>query len=119
MPILKSDIAAPVLPEQQTVMVEELGGEVIVRPLFLAEKIAMSQRHIDGRTKDFGHIAALLAYAVVDDNGEQLFTVEQWETWGSAHVAATMKLWDVAFGMSGLDREAAEKKSEAQNSDSQ
>lgn len=116
MPILKKDIPAPVLPEQRVVPVPELGGDVIVRPLMLSARLALAN---DSRNKpaDFVHIARLLSYAVVDGEGNALFTTSEWETWGATHIDAVMALWDVAFELSGLGGEP-EKNLQAQTSSS-
>lgn len=120
MPILKADIPAPLLPQEKIAAVPELGGDVIVRPLMLSDRLALAQEfRANGRPKDFAHIASLLAYSIVDANHEQLFTADQWEAWGSVHTTAALELWDVAWGLSGLATDAAEKNSEAQNSSSQ
>lgn len=116
MPILKADVQAPVLPQERLHLVPELGGEVIVRPLLLSDRLALAQRSmVDGQVKEFKHIAALLASAIVDANHEPLFTVEQWETWGSANMRAALDLWDAAWEMSGLDPAVSKKKSDAGN----
>lgn len=121
MPILKTDIQVPVLPDEKVVSVPELGGEVIVRPLTLSDRLAFAQEssRANGQTKDFAHIATLLTHTVVDANHEHIFTTAQWEAWGALHIDAALKLWDQAWDISGLDQGSAEKKSKAQNSNSQ
>jgi hypothetical protein len=113
----KSNIVAPTLPEPQVREVPALGGEVLVRPLMLSDRLAIHQdvRTNGGAPVQFAHISALLAYAVVDANHEPIFTAEQWEAWGALHTAAALDLWDVAWAISGFDQESAEKKSPAQN----
>lgn len=120
MALLKKDVPAPMLPDQRVVSVPELGGEVIVRPLLLSDRLALAREaRVNDKPKDFGHIASLLTHAVVDAEGEQLFTTAQWEAWGSLHMLAALSLWDAAWSMSGLDTDAAEKNSQAQSSSSQ
>lgn len=109
---------APVLPESQVVPVPELGGDVVVRPLLLSDRLALAAQRVDGHAKDFAHFAGLLAMSVVDANNEPLFTRDEWEVWGARHYAATLKIWDVAYELSGLGQESAEKNSEARSSDS-
>jgi hypothetical protein len=124
MAMLKKDVLVPTLPEQRIVSVPELGGEVIVRPLLLADRLALANEPRDAALRaksiQFGHIAALLTYAVVDGDGEQLLSTSEWEAFGALHIKAAMALWDAAFELSGLNNtEQPEKKSEAQNSSSQ
>ena len=118
MPILKKDVPAPVLPESRVVPVPALGGDVIVRPLLLSDRLALAQES-RGQPKDFSYIASLLAYAVVDAENQQLFTTQQWEAWGAQNMAAALALWDEAWTTSGLDPESAAKNSKAQSSSSQ
>lgn len=103
----KANIAAPVLPKE-TVAVEELGGEVVVRGLLLSERLALyAGANDEGRV--FAQIPALLAQTVVDADNAPVFNVEQWEAFGSKHVDAAMRLFGVAKRLSGLDAEAAAK----------
>ena len=120
MPILKSEVTpVPALPAPEVVPVPELGGEVVVRPMLLSDRLRL-MRLRDGRPKDYAHIAELLACAVVDANGEELFSAEDWEAWGRIHTGAAVRLWDVAYKLSGLSSEDAEKNSPAvQNSSTQ
>lgn len=114
MAILKSDVQMPVLPKERLHDVPELGGEVIVRPLMLSDRLALAQHpafQTNGRPTEFKHIAALLEFAVVDANHEPLFSAEQWDAWGSQHIQAALALWDVAWQLSGLDTERSKKKS--------
>lgn len=117
MAILKKDLPQLAAAEARTVSIPELGGDVIVRPLMLSDYLAMTTLNGHER-KDFGHIAALLAPAVVDAEGEQLYTIDQWEIWGGQNPAAAMRLWEEAWAVTSLNLEDAEKKSAAQNSSS-
>ena len=110
----KADIAAPVIPQQKEYEVPELGGAVLIRPLLLSDRLAMAQEaRANGRPKDWAHIATLLAYAVVDADGEPVFSTAQWEAFGAMHTDAALRLWDEAWAVSGLDSEAAAKNSQA------
>lgn len=119
MPILKSDLPAQLLPEPRAVDVPELGGEVLIRPLTLSERLGLSQARAgtplpDSDAARFAHIAPLLALAVVDGNGEPLMSVAQWEAFGGPHVNLALRLWDIAWEVCGMDPEAAKKKSTPQ-----
>lgn len=116
MPIKRADIVLPTLPEKQVVSVPEMGGDVIVRPLLLSDRLALAAERDKGVAKSFTHFAALLSVAVVDEDGEPLLTRDEWEAWGARNYAAALRVWDVAWDLSGLDATAAEKNSNAQNS---
>lgn len=98
----RADVRAPVLPKE-TVEVAELGGEVIVRGLLLAEKMARNK--LDG-----GHMVAhTLACAVELEDGGPLFGVEEWAVWGSQHADAALMLFKKAQSLSGDDPETNRK----------
>jgi hypothetical protein len=103
----KSDIKAPVLPKE-TVEVPELNGSVVVHGLLLKDRLAF----FFNKEAGYGHLAKLLALTVMDAKGLPIFSEEEWEVWGAKkeNFAATMKLFDVARRMSGLDAEVSEKK---------
>jgi hypothetical protein len=103
MAIKKSQITAPTLPEE-TVDVQELGGEIIVRGLLLKDKLSLSLRD------DYGRVAAMLAVCVVDAERQPVFTEEQWEAYGAQHFSSAMNLWDIAQRLSGMNLEGAKKK---------
>lgn len=99
----RSEVVAPMLPEQ-AVEVPELGGEVAVRGLLLAERLEL----LDGaaEAQRFDRVARVLACAVRDAAGEPLFTASQWEAFGARHFAAALKLFQEAMRLSGLGAEA-------------
>lgn len=97
-------IAAPTLPKR-TVEVPELGGEVIVRGLLLADRLAV----LSGDKLDFSRISRLLASTVVLADGLPMWTAAEWEEFGAAHFDAAVRLFDVAAELSGLRTEIAEK----------
>lgn len=106
MVLSKADIKAPVLPKE-TVEVPELGGAVIVRGLLLRERLALFDAANKGDR--FGHLASLLASCVIDAEGRQLWTVDEWEQFGAQHFEAALRLFEVAGRLAGLDVEAAKK----------
>jgi hypothetical protein len=115
MRVKKSEVQLPTLPEE-VVSVPELGGDVLVRGLGLAERMALSQefKATTGRiTRSFGHLAPLLSASVLDADDEPLFTSAEWEAFGAKHYAAAMNLWDIAWRLSDLDGKEAEKNSKA------
>ena len=118
MAILKAGaVPAPILPQPKVVSVPGL-GDVLVRPLLLSDRLALAQDRTDreGPAQSFAHIATLLAYAVVDEERNPLFTADEWEAWGALNLTAALALWDEAWKISGLVADIAEKKPEAQSS---
>jgi len=100
--IQRADVRAPVLPKE-TVTVEALGGDVIVRGLLLAEKL--ERNRLSG-----GHLVAhTLAHAVELGDGLPLYTAEEWAVFGAQNPAAALDLFKVAQRLSGDDPEANRK----------
>lgn len=119
----KVNIARPTV-RKETVEVEELGGEVIVRGTMLDERLALvfgvlppqpveGDAPVEAAPEDpraqYGHIARLLAYAVVDADGEPIFSAADWQEFGGLHYAATLRLYGIAKRLSGMDTEAGKK----------
>ena len=67
----------------------------------------MAKAHKNG----FIDVSELLAPTVVDDKGEPIYTVEQWEQYGADHYKSALDLFSVAMEVCGLDAEANKKKS--------
>lgn len=129
MPVIhRAHVAEPTL-AKQTVEVEALGGEVVVRGLLLVERLAVTSRLVALRQKapkpteppaeqagpyDPQHdintvIPMLLAIAVVDAEGEPLWTESQWQAFGGRHQAQALALFNVAWDLAGLNEKALEK----------
>lgn len=107
MALSKSEIKPPVLPKE-AVQVDSLGGEVIVRGLMLAPRLAlMANLGEDGRA--YTQVSNVLAATVIDAMGLPIFTAEEWEAFGAAHFDDAMKLFSVASRLSGGDMAAAKK----------
>lgn len=106
MALKRDQIPAPVLPKEAH-EVPELGGEVIVRGLLLRERLALFDDAQGGER--FGHLSAVLSACVIDADGQQIWTAEQWEQFGASHFEAALKLFNVAKRLSGLDAEERKK----------
>ena len=102
----REQIAPPVLPKEAH-EVPALGGGVIVRGLLLRERLALFDAANKGDR--FGHLSSLLASCVIDAEGRQLWSVEEWEQFGAQHFEAALRLFEVAGRLAGLDVEAAKK----------
>lgn len=110
--VKKAGTAGPVLPKQ-TVEVEPLGGDVIVRGLLLVELLGVQQRIASLRQANKGgdHAASVseivpdvLALCVLDADGVSLFSRAEWQIFGGQHQAAALNLFNVAWRLSGMDR---------------
>lgn len=110
--VTKAGIASPVLPKQ-SVEVEPLGGEVVVRGLLLVELLGVQQRIATLHQAAGGgdHAASVseivpdvLALCVLDADGVSLFSRAEWQIFGGQHQAAALNLFNVAWRLSGMDR---------------
>lgn len=110
---------APTLPQEKTLSVPELGGDVILRPLTLSQRFTLREwaaKNAEDENATYRHLVQLLSICVVDADHQPLFTADEWERWGGVHFEAVMLLWDEVYNLSGLNPEAAEKNSKAQKS---
>lgn len=116
----KGAVPAPTLPKE-TVEVEALGGDVVVRGLLLTERLALEQRVVaiakaaraagapEPGGLDAGASAVLpvlLAVTVLDADGAQLWSEAEWQTFGGTHPGQAVALFNVAWRLSGLDTKA-------------
>jgi len=117
----RSQIKLPELPKE-TVAVESLGGEVIVRGMLLSERLASDNVHAasrnprEGETEDDAHARAgtaivfrVLHTCVVDDSGKRLLSIEEWDAFGTAHQTDVFRLFNTAMRLSGQDLGDVEK----------
>lgn len=119
MRIKRSAVPAPTLPEE-LVTVADFGGDVLVRGLSLSARMDLAQKFKDKQdpaSRNFGHLAPLLAVSVLDADDLPLFSVAEWEAWGVKNNADFMKLWDIAWRLSDMDGAEAAKNSKAPTSD--
>lgn len=111
----KAAVPAPPPLKTETVHVPELKGDVLIQGLLMKDRLELAV------TQGFGRMAQMLAACVLVDDGNggkvPLYTVDEWERWGSKNYAAAMTLWDKARLLSDLDGEDAEKNSKAQKSE--
>lgn len=109
MALRRADIAIPTLP-REVVPVPSLGGEVVVRGMLLSERLQWSAEYDEGSR--FLQAAKALAVCVVDDDGQPLLTVDEWQAHGAQHMEECLALFDRVRRFSGLAG-VEEKKSEA------
>ena len=108
MALIKRDQVTPPTLRTETVTVEPLGGDVIVRELTFTERQTLIQAF--GKDKKSTNSTLLLLHlSVVDADGEPVFTAEQWDVFGGKHKAEADKLFIKAVDVSGFDGEAAKK----------
>ena len=105
----RGELQHPVL-QQETVEVPELGGEVVVRGLRLSERLSITAAGDD--FERFGNVSRVLAWCVLDAEGEPLMSREEWEAFGASHVDSCIRLFGIARRLSLLDQATVEKKSQ-------
>lgn len=107
--------AAPVVElPRETVTVEALGGDVVVRGMDMPEfmRFAGAQRRLQtplpGETTDQANERAIaevvpfaLSLVVLADDELPLYTEPQWRAWGAQNVGAALQLFSVAMRLSG------------------
>ena len=115
--ITKAGTAGPVLPKE-TVEVEALGGEVVVRGLLLVELLGVQSRiaalHAANKGGDMAAsvsaiVPDVLALCVLDADGASLFDQTQWQIWGGQHQGQALNLFNIAWRLSGMNRAATAK----------
>jgi hypothetical protein len=120
----RNQIKLPVLP-RETVQVDSLGGEVIVRGLLLSERMRndrlneFARQPLDGETEDDARARAgslvvprVLAQTVIDADGQPLMNATEWDQFGSVNRSDVFHLFNTAMRLSGQDQAAIEKNSE-------
>lgn len=113
MPISRSAIPAISLP-QETLAVEPLGGEVIVRGMDMQQMLRFTatrrrlvellpgENEAQAAERASGELVPLvLAMCVLADDEQPVYTAAQWAAFGARHPAVTMDLWDAAIRLSG------------------
>lgn len=112
----------PISLPSEAVLVPEIGGEVLVQGMnmpqlmeFMAERRRIG-RPRDGEDQDAAAqraVAALmphvLAWCVVLDDGDGVYSVAEWGAFGARHSDAAMGLFSRAMRLSGHDVEAEKK----------
>lgn len=120
MTMLKREDAArllPVLP-RRTVLIAELGAEVIVRGMLLSERMALSAMGADlaalqpGETAQQAQARAgrevvffTLSRCVVLADDAPLFTAAQWDAFGAQHPGAVLDLYKQARQLGGYEED--------------
>lgn len=97
----RADLPVP-LPTVERVIVEGI-GEVTVRSLRLSEFLPIATAQESRKAE-----IALVATAVVDDDGAALWTEAEWDVWAGAHLAAWQALARTVARVVGLDAQAIE-----------
>lgn len=106
MTVLNKDNIPRPTPPKEVLDVPELGGEIIVRGLLLSERVRIFSTI---NTGSLG-ISDLLACTIIDAQNEPIFSIDEWEAFGSLHFVATLNLFKKAKELSGLDAEVNQKK---------
>jgi hypothetical protein len=113
--IKRQDVPDPVLPKE-TVEVEALGGEVVVRGLLLTEYLdlkasiaAAAKGSVADRSGVHAVLPVLLAITVLDADEQPVFTQQEWQVFGAKHASQAIALFNVAWELSGFNQAAAVK----------
>lgn len=122
MPTITRDAIAPVALPTEPVDVAAIGGVVLVRGMSLPQLLAFraagrrASEPLPGETPETAAerasgelVPMLLATCVVLDDGQPVYSAEQWAAFGTRHPGDTLDLWQRAIALSGADL-AAEKK---------
>lgn len=102
MALKRSDVPRP-LRRMEAVHVDSLGGELIVKALLLNDRIKLEEMPAEAR------MPFALSVSVFDHDGEPWHTAEEWQIWGTSHLADLIKLGNAVARLSGLDVEATKK----------
>lgn len=105
-------------PKTEVVHLEELGGELHVRPIGTAAWLAIVGKRAAGELGPEDSMFEsrmapfLLSACVVDAEGQPVLSAEEWERFGTAHRKAVLDLMLVVQRVSNLLADATEKKSQ-------
>lgn len=92
---------------KETVPVESLGGELILRQLTLSEMLGLAKRTQEGGTQD-DEIAQVLTWCAIDGEGKALMTFDEWQAWGAGHLRDAISLYEVVIRLTGLEKKTTE-----------
>lgn len=108
----RNEVRKPSL-AKETVTVEALGGDVVVRGMKLAERLAFGKatQGDEAGHAQYESVAMVLAWCVLDDAGAPLFTQDEWSAFGSHHLDEAVRLFTVVQRLSLLKKVDVEKKS--------
>lgn len=98
----------------EEVDVPEWGGVVRVRMMSGSARDQYEMGIINGRTKNKGENlanirASLLAYTIIDNNGDLLFTKDDIEALGKKSIGPIVRVFDVASSLNSLREKDVEK----------
>lgn len=120
--MLQRDQIPAIEPPTETVAVEGLAGEVLVRGFDLPQLMAYLAVHAqesaprEGETKEQAErrasvavVPVALAPAVLADDGQPVYTAAQWSQWAARYPGQAFGLYHVVMRLSGQG-DGAEKK---------
>ena len=121
MPLTRDQMKRPAL-RTETVPMPALGGDVTVRELLLDEKLlntsqqAADRKPLAGESDDdartragISMVSRVLAWCVVQENGDPLMTRQEWREFGGAHLQEALEAFNAALRLSGFDLAEVEK----------
>jgi hypothetical protein len=92
----------PILPTE-SVEIASLGGAVIVRGLTLSQRMQIAKVDAENGVA----MLDILAVSVLANDGDPLFSRQDWDIWASLHIEDAVMLAGIARRLSGLDMEEA------------
>ena len=108
--IQRGALPKPTVPKE-TITVDALGGEVVVRGLLLSERMAVQRQIVTLRkTQDSDEgavhsiLPVLLALCVIDADGLPVFSQDDWQAFGSRHADQAVALFNTAWLLSGFSQ---------------
>ena len=102
-------IPTPVSPEQ-TVNIESLGGDVLVRGTSMLGQSRILRATKEEEERGYSATAYMLSICCFLPDGSPIYTPERWDVWGGANREDADKLADICLQMVGLKPREVEKK---------
>lgn len=101
----------PVSPEE-TIHIESLGGDVLVRgvPLLGQQRILKAARSEEEDKNGCSGTAYMLSICVFQLDGTKIYSMHEWDIWAGANLDDANKLSRAATKLIGLYKDEAEKK---------
>lgn len=96
----------------EEIKVPEWGGTVLVRSLTGAERDAYEQAVLDSRDEEGDKVrnirARLVAASIVNEDGEQEFSLDDVDALGAKNARALERVFNVAMKLSGISEDDVE-----------
>ena len=111
MPTIQRDqVQEPVL-RREEVDSPPIGGTVIVRGLLMARRYALLDLHasLPPAEQNYRVILSTLAESVILDDGQPVYSVDQWDRFASSNHAEAIRLFEITSRLNGGNLEEVAK----------